>query len=222
MDLTSVAFLQSTFLPNRTRSTQSYSLKCEHHSHRQAQRSITTFEHDITISMSSMPCRRQFIALSGAVLGGVFIAAERAGADVPKTILDEEFELFNQRKKEAEEARTNALRASFDAVGKASEQLNELESMIDEGDWNGVRRFTRLFNNAVEREGMESISRKLESKEDREEGLKISKRTTDLLRKIDKSGKKKDQVEAHEGVAQVRTVLEEFLKLKPTVAGRGE
>lgn len=140
----------------------------------------------------------------------------RAQGKAPtRTLFDEERELYEKRRKEAEEGRREAVRAAFDAVVKASEQLDDVSRFVDEGDWKGVRRFSRLFNNSVVREGMEEIARKLADKGDREQALALCSAAKGRLVQIDRLAGDEDGGRIAEQVQQLRTVIGSFERLRP-------
>ncbi|CDF38995.1 unnamed protein product [Chondrus crispus] len=133
----------------------------------------------------------------------------------PRTIFDEEREMNERAKKEFENARNDALRAGFEAVHKAREQLDDLQALIEDENWGGVRQFTRLFNNSVEREGMEAIASKLPEKSDRMAALEVARGMTSSLIQIDRCALQKDRTKAILGVDEVRKAISRFESFKP-------
>ncbi|PXF45920.1 hypothetical protein BWQ96_04355 [Gracilariopsis chorda] len=171
-----------------------------------------------TKTRSGYGSRRRFLLLSTMTVATSTLQACgcRAQGNAPtRTIFDEERELYEERKKEAEEAQREALRAAFDAVQKASEQLDDVSKFVDEKDWKGVRRFSRLFNNSVVREGMEEIARKLPDKRNREEALSLCSGAKARLVQIDRAAGSEDGSRIIEQVQQLRTVIGSFNQLRP-------
>lgn len=107
-----------------------------------------------------------------------------------------------------------ALRAAFDAVEKASKQLDEVEEFLNEKDWNGIHGFTRLFNNAVEREGMEPIARRLGKKE-KAESLQVCSQLTQALKEMDRNATREDEEGILRNLQSARDIIASFQKFKP-------
>lgn len=160
--------------------------------------------------------RREFVVLTIASVVVVTQSSSSLAQVSPRrTIFDEERELNEKAQREAEEARIGALRATFDAVQKASVQLDDLQSFVEEENWDRVRQFTRLFNNSVEREGMEAVAKKLASKTDRKAALAMAKELTDALIQIDRCAREKDREHALVHVQEARDVISSFQSFKP-------
>lgn len=178
----------------------------------------TRSEPKITYSVScrhSLSRRYALIVAFGTGLSAL-TPASRSRAQTPmRTVFDEERELNEKARKEAEETRLAALRAGFDAVQKAIAQLDDLQSLIEEGDWDGVRQFSRLFNDAVEREGMEAVARKLRKKEGRKDALAVSKQVTKALIELDRCAREKNRDDALVYLQQARNNVLKFDSFKP-------
>lgn len=160
--------------------------------------------------------RRAFAVLTVASVVALSQSSSSLAQGSPRrTIFDEERELNEKARKEAEEGRIGALRAAFDAVQKASEQLGDLQSFVEEENWDRVRQFTRLFNNSVEREGMEAIAKKLGSKTDRKAALAVGKELTDALIQVDRCAREKDRDHALVHVQEARDIISKFQSFKP-------
>lgn len=108
-----------------------------------------------------------------------------------------------------------ALRAGFDAVEKASAQLDDLQKLIEEEDWNSVRQFSRLYNNSVEREGMEVVARKLQDKITRKEALAVCRQVTESLKSVDGFAGKRNKDNALASLQKARDTVASFQKFKP-------
>lgn len=163
---------------------------------------------------NSQISRRGFISL--AVMSLATIPSYTLARGPPqKTILDEEKELNEKMSREAEEKRKDGLRAGFEAVEKASFQLDDLRQFAEEQNWDGVRSFSRYFNNAVERKGMEPIAKKLRDKKDREGALAICKQVTEALKQVDHAAMSKDRQGALAHVHETQSIIAKFQTFKP-------
>lgn len=165
--------------------------------------------HDVT-------SRRLFLT---RVISSIFLTSTLVPREVnavpSRTILDEERELSEKVKKEEEVTRKEALRAAFDAVQKARGQLDDLQVLIEEENWGGVRQFTRLFNDSVEREGMESIASKLTEKPNRKAAFDVARSLTSTLIQIDRCAMRKDKAEAMRCLDEAREKVSRFDSFKP-------
>lgn len=163
---------------------------------------------------TSIP-RRVFLFTLASSAG--FPSHSTAQSPPRRTIFDEEKELNEKIQNEAEEARLSALRAGFEAVEKAAVQLDDLEQYASEQDWDGVRRFSRYFNNAVEREGMEPLANKLRDKQQRKAALNVSKQVTEALKLVDAAARMRDRDAALIHVQEARDIISKFQQYKPSV-----
>lgn len=144
------------------------------------------------------------------------VPASSLAQGIPRrTLFDEERELNEKARNVKAEERLAAIRTAFDAVEKAAKQLDDLQSLVEEGDWGGVRQFVRLFNNSVEREGMEELSSKLTEKADRKAALAVSRELTNKLKSIDRCAQQKDTSNALLLVDEARGILAGFQSFKP-------
>lgn len=168
----------------------------------------TSFDHQ------DLP-RRRFFALTISAVLAAAAAPSPSQATPRRTIFDEERELNEKAKKAAEEAQLGALRSAFEAVQKASEQLGDLQSFVEEENWDGVRQFTRLFNNSVEREGIEAIAKKLPNKDDRKAAVAVGKNLTSTLILIDRCAQQKDKTNGLLHVDEARAIVSSFQSFKP-------
>lgn len=137
-------------------------------------------------------------------------------SDTPtRTIFDEERELFEKRQTEAAEARVSALRAAFEAVEKSEAQLDDVPKFVSDKDWNGVRKFSRLFNNSVEREGMEGIAKKLDLKEVRKDALALCKQVSKELQQLDRLAGREEGDAVLKQAEHVKELVASFQRFKP-------
>lgn len=137
------------------------------------------------------------------------------GGPPTRNVFDEERARNEEALEAAKALRLAALRDAFDAVATAAQQLDELKQKADNEDWDAVRTLTRAFNDAVEREGMEKISKQLKKEEGRKEALSVSRSVTDILIQVDRAARKKDKQQAVNGIDQVRSIVDGFQKFKP-------
>lgn len=158
--------------------------------------------------------RRTLISLAVTSLAAVPTSTS-ALSSPRRTVLDEERELNEKMLKQAEEYRIGALKAAFVAIEKASLQLGDLRQFADEQDWDGVRSFSRHFNDAVERNGMEPIAKKLRDKTDRKAALAVCKQVTEALKQVDRAAKLKDREGVIVHVQETRDIIAKFQMFRP-------
>lgn len=147
-----------------------------------------------------------------------FIATRRPAANAAaprRTILDEEKERRGQLIRKDEEDRTKALIAAFEAVNKACEQLGDVEAFVKDNDWKAIRRFSRLFNNSVEREGMEPLTRQLTTKSQRKDSFELCQKLTESLKEMDQSAKREDGEAVLAALGNSRQIIAAFQEFKP-------
>lgn len=132
-----------------------------------------------------------------------------------RTLFDEEREMSEKTRREAEDNRIGALRAGFEAVQKALGQLDDLQVLVQDGKWGEVRGFARLFNDAVEREGMEAVAKNLRKKEGRKEALAISRQVTGSLVELDRCAREENKEGALMYLQQARSNVLKFDSFKP-------
>lgn len=172
-----------------------------------------------TITMSvPVLSRRHFSAAALCILLNASIESCGAQTEAPtprRTVFDEERDRNNEMLRAAQRKKDEALRAAFDAIDKALSQLDDVKKFVEDDDWDGIRKFTRLFNDAVEREGMEKTARKLANRDIRKEALNICKNVTEQLRQIDRNAAKHDANAVSAGVDKVKDLIGGFRKFRP-------
>lgn len=166
----------------------------------------------------ALPSRRQFttIALCSLLAVSTSPRPTRSNGSSPRrTVFDEERERNEEMLRAIQQRKTAELRAAFDAVEKAQAQLDDVQKFLDDGDWDGLKRFTRLFNDAVEREGMEKTAGKLQDRKTRKEAIALSKSVTNKLREVDRYANNRDGDAVAAGIKDVRNLVSDFQKFRP-------
>lgn len=170
---------------------------------------------EISPNVIGKTSRRGLLTIGGfsllAVLNIDTVFAQSTG---PRTVFDEERELYLEQEKKIKESQLQLVRAGFDAVEKASAQLNDIQTFLDNSEWASIQTFTRLYNDSVERELMEKVAKKL-PKETKEQGIKLCKDVTRSLMEIDRLARTQDITGVLKYTEQTRQVMTEFLKLRP-------
>lgn len=162
--------------------------------------------------------RRQFSVAALCVLLNISIGSCSAESEMTtprRTVFDEERDRNNELLRAVQKKKDAALRAAFDAIDKAQDQLDDVKKFVDDGDWNGLRKFTRLFNDAVEREGMEKTARKLSNPDSRKEALNVCKSVTNQLRQMDRDAARQNADAVFIGVDRVKDLIGNFRKFRP-------
>jgi hypothetical protein len=152
--------------------------------------------------------------VSAVVSASVFESQSKVGA---RTILDEELERAGRNRHEREAERVSALLRGFDAVEKASAQLDDLEGILkaDSADWRFARAFARRFNNDVAREGMLPIAKGLVNSDDRIRGAALCNSLEDALVEVSRAAGGKNREASLAALAKAREIIHEYLGLRP-------
>lgn len=167
-------------------------------------------------STPSARCRLQMQTRRDVVrLFTVVPVALWGGSGLARSILDEEIERRAVQDQKEAALTLGAMRAAFEALERAMKQLDDLERFVRDDDWDGVRKFARLFNNAVVREGMEPTAKRLEGPEQRKKGLGLAKSVTDSLIALDKDARAKKRESALMQLQAARDTMLRFQELKP-------
>ncbi|KAI0567244.1 hypothetical protein FGB62_3g251 [Gracilaria domingensis] len=132
-----------------------------------------------------------------------------------RSVLDEERELYRRRQEEERRSREQATRAAFAAVAKAGEQLDDVQKLVEDGELLRVATFSRLFNDAVVREGMQKVARKLDDREQRTAALEICAQTTAALKRLDGDARAERTAAIVSDVKAVRALIQDFVALSP-------
>lgn len=179
------------------------------------QRSTPTCTHK-----SRTQTRRQFIISSFTTTATtLLVSTARSNADEinrHRTVFDEERERNEEMVKSIKEEKLKAINAGFESVEKSKSQLDDILTFLKDEDWQGIRKFVRLFNDAVQREGMYKLSKQLDG--DNGKALELCSQVTDQLRLVDKLARQKETQKIIDGVVVLKQLLDDFQQFRPALS----
>lgn len=161
--------------------------------------------------------RRAFLSLTTLVVAEFCLPpASKPQSPPSKTILDEQIELFELQKEQAQQRKLASLNNSFDAAQKTAQQLQNVPDLLDQHQWYEIRMFTRFFNNALVRERIHIIIPQLSNKSDRQKLSNLSNQLTQSLKQLDQAALQQDSKQVLHLLSVLTQMLEQLQNYRPS------